>query len=292
MIVSDREWSVYMGELKTIVITGANSGIGRITALELAKQGHRIIMVCRNQHKGMEVLEEIIKLSGNESIDLMLCDLSSLKDVKRFCEDFKKQHEGLDVLINNAGVMNHQRELTQDGFELHFQVNYLASFLLTQELLEVMHSSGRIINIASIAHKVGRINFDDVNLEKKFSMLRAYGQSKLALILYTYELAERISSRNITVNCLHPGIIISNLGVYKDKKMINYLTKKLRRLFTSERKGAETSIYLASSQEVECMTGHYFIKKKSVQSSKQSYDKILRKKLWDFTEQLLKEVRY
>jgi retinol dehydrogenase 14 len=281
-----------MGEQKTIMITGANSGIGKITALELAKMGHRIILVCRNQSKGEAVLKEMMEVSGNPNIDLMLCDLSSLKDVKRFSEALKAQVAEIDVLINNAGVMSHERQITEDGYEMHFQVNYLAPVLLTELLINQLARKGRIINLTSMAHRVGTIRFDDINLSRKFSMLKAYSQSKLALTLYTYQLASRLKDHEIMVNCVHPGIIISNLGVYKDKRTIDFFTGKLKRLFTSESRGAETSIYLASSDQVEGLTGHYFYKKKAKKSSKDSYNLELSKKLWSYTMNLLEQEGY
>jgi NAD(P)-dependent dehydrogenase (short-subunit alcohol dehydrogenase family) len=281
-----------MGEQKTIVITGANSGIGKITALELAKMGHRIIMVCRNKAKGEAALKELMEISGNSNIDLMFCDLSSLEDVKRFSEALKDQVAEIDVLINNAGVMSHERQLTQNGYEMHLQVNYLAPVLMTELLINQLDRKGRIINLTSMAHRVGTIRFDDLNITRKFSMLKAYSQSKLALTLYTYQLANRLKDREITVNCVHPGIIVSNLGVYKDRRTIDFLTGKLKRLFTSESSGAETSIYLASSDQVEGLTGHYFYKKKAKKSSKDSYDLELSKKLWSYTRNLLEQEGY
>jgi len=274
-----------MEAMKVILITGANSGIGKVTAIELAKKGHVIVMVCRDKNRGEVALLDVLKESGNDNVHLMTCDLSSLESIKTFCIAFKSRYCCLDILINNAGTMNQERKLTIDGFEMHFQVNYLGPFLLTSLLLDIIKPNGRIINVASLAHKIGNINFNDINLNKGFSMFRAYSQSKLALILFTYELSHRIEDKGIIVNCLHPGTIISNLGVYKNRKLINYLTEKLKWLFTSKEKGAETTIYLATSSDV--LSGHYFYKKKIIKSSRKSYDQNLSKKLWLFSLELL-----
>ncbi|HEY8364098.1 MAG: SDR family oxidoreductase [Bacilli bacterium] len=266
---------------KVIVITGSNSGIGKETALELAKRGHTIVMVCRNEEKGKKAQEEIIKSTGNENIHLMLCDLSSFANVKRFCEEFKNKFGYLDVLINNAGVMTYEREVTKDDFELHFQVNYLSPFLLTNLLLDRIRPGGRIINLSSMAHRAGKIHFDDINLEKDFTMLKAYAQAKLAVILFTHYLAKQLIDKRITVNCVHPGVIISNLGIYNDRKVLRWLLQRLKWMFSSPKKGAKTPIYLADSNEVSNITGEYFYHKKVKKSSKLSYDEELEKKLWD-----------
>ncbi len=275
-----------MEDKKIMIVTGANSGIGKITAIELAKNGDKVIMVCRNKKRGEKALLEVKQESGNEDVYLMICDLSSIQSIKDFSTEFKKRFNQLDILVHNAGVMMRQRKITVDGFEMHFQVNYLGPFLLTQLLLDIINPNGRIITVSSMAHRVGRIHFEDINLEKKFSMIRAYSQSKLALILFTYELARRTK---LKVNSLHPGIIISNLGIYSEKRLINYLTKQLKWMFTSPKKGAETTIYLATSPDVENTTGKYLYKKKSIKSAKLSYDKVLCQKLWDFTENLIQE---
>ncbi len=274
-----------MQDKKVIIITGANSGIGKVTAIELSKNGDIVVMVCRDKIRGEKALLEVIEASGNENVQLMLCDLSSFSDIKRFCNEFKKQFNSLDILINNAGTMIHERKLTIDGFEMHWQVNYLAPFLLTHLLLDSINPNGRIINVASLAHKMGKIHFEDINLNNHFSMFRAYAQSKLALILFTYELANRLNG--ITVNCLHPGTIVSNLGIYKDKKIINVLTNQLKWIFASPEKGAQTSIYLATSPDVATTSGSYFNKKKAIKSSEKSHNQLLAKKLWDYTEELL-----
>jgi len=268
---------------KVIVITGSNSGIGKETALELAKRGQTIVMVCRNEERGKKAQEEIIQITGNENVYLMICDLSSFDSVKRFSEEFRNQFGYLDVLINNAGAMTYEREVTKDGFELHFQVNYLSPFLLTNLLLDCIRPNGRIINLSSMAHRTGNIYFDDINLEKDFSMLKAYAQAKLAIILFTHSLAKQLKDKNITVNCVHPGVIISNLGIYNDKKVLRWILQRLKWMFSSPKKGAETVIYLVDADEVSNITGEYFYHKRVRKSSKLSYDEEIEKKLWDKT---------
>ncbi|NLC95055.1 MAG: SDR family oxidoreductase [Bacilli bacterium] len=268
---------------KVIVITGSNSGIGKETALELAKRGHTIVMVCRNEERGKKAQEEIIQITGNENVYLMICDLSSFDSVKRFSEEFRNQFGYLDVLINNAGTMTYEREVAKDGFELHFQVNYLSPFLLTNLLLDCIRPNGRIINLSSMAHRTGNIYFNDINLEKDFSMLKAYAQAKLAIILFTHSLAKQLKDKNITVNCVHPGVIISNLGIYNDKKVLRRILQRLKWMFSSPKKGAETVIYLVDADEVSNITGEYFYHKRVRKSSILSYDEEIEKKLWDKT---------
>ncbi|HEY8364557.1 MAG TPA: SDR family oxidoreductase [Haloplasmataceae bacterium] len=273
---------------KTILITGASSGIGKACAMELAKKKHRIIILCRNELRGKEALSEIRILSGNNQVNLMLCDLSSFDDIKRFVKEFKQNYKELDILINNAGTMNYQRKVSIDGFELHLHVNYLAPFLLTNLLLDIINPQGRIINVSSVAHKIGKIDFNNMNLINHFSMLRAYSQSKLALTLFTFELARRLETRNITVNCLHPGVIISNLGVYKEKRFIRFMTNCFKWFFSSYEKGAETICYLADSLETKNLTGKYFVNKKIAKPAKITQDKELAKRLWNYTWEILK----
>lgn len=269
---------------KIVVITGANAGIGKATALGLAELEATIVMICRDQKRGQAALEEIKDKSGNSNIDLLIADLSSQQQIRKVVEEFKDKYTNLHILINNAGVVLPKRELTVDGFEYQFAVNYLAPFLLTNLLLDVLKASvpARIINVASYAHKLGSLDFEDLQCEKKYGPFRAYGQSKLALIMFTYELANRLEGTDITVNALHPGAIRSDLarhfnwfirGFYSAAKIFMKGTKK----------GAETSIYLAASPEVEGTTGKYFSNKKEKKSSKESYDIEATKKLWEIS---------
>lgn len=270
---------------KVCMITGASSGIGKATATGLARLGATLILVCRHKEKGIKTLEEIKSETGNDKIDLLLADLSSQKSVRDLVSNFKTRYDKLDVLINNAGVYRNKRTLTEDGIETTFAVNHLAYFLLSNLLLDKLKASpqARIINVASGLERQGKINFDDLQCEKGYSGFRAYNQSKLANILFTYELARRLKGTGISTNCLHPGFVKTNL--IRERLLVAFLLKPFQ--ITPE-KGAETSIYLASSPEVEGVSGKYFANKKETSSSKESYDEVISKRLWEVSAELTK----
>ncbi|NVM02503.1 MAG: SDR family oxidoreductase [Candidatus Helarchaeota archaeon] len=272
---------------KICLITGANSGIGKVAALELAKLGAKVVMFCRNPKKGVDALAEIKEKSQNNTVDLMFADLASLDSVRQFAVDFKAKYKKLHILINNAGVHYPDRKLTVDGYEAMFAINHLGHFLLTMLLLDVIKASApaRIINVSSEAHVFGKINFDDLNLDKKFNEFQAYGRSKLANIYFTYELAERLEGTGVTVNCLHPGMVRTNFQRYS--KMVQDAIKKAPPgLLISPEEGAKTTIYLATSSEVENVTGKYFENLKAKKSSRRSYEKDSQQKLWELSEKL------
>jgi NAD(P)-dependent dehydrogenase (short-subunit alcohol dehydrogenase family) len=273
-------------EGKICMITGANSGIGKATAIGLAEMNATVVMVCRNKERGEPALKEIIEKTGNNKVDLMFCDLSSLDSIRKLAAEFRKKYQKLHVLINNAGVMLSKRVLSADGFEMNFAVNCLAPFLLTNLLLDILKKSApsRIINVASAAHKSGTIDFEDLQGEhKKSRFMGLYGDSKLALMLTSYELSRRLEGTGVTLNMVHPGVVNTNLGVDRSnpKKGI------VRRFFKKPEKGAETSIYLASSPEVEGISGKYFIKKQEQKSSEDSYNEMVAKKLWDIAIEMV-----
>lgn len=276
-----------MDKNKVVVITGANSGIGKATAL--AKAGATVVMLSRNLARGEEALREVREKSSSDSVHLMLCDLASVKSVEEFCSKFRQHFQRLDVLINNAGVILPGRHLTQEGFELQFGVNHLGHFLLTNRLLDMIIASApaRIINVSSGAHKAGRIYFDDVNLTKNFSMFRAYGQSKLANILFTIELAERLQGTGVSVNSLHPGFVGTGIGVNRETGFGRLISKMLTFISLPPEQGAETSVYLAATPEVEGVTGQYFYKKKPTATSGQAQDRGAAKRLWTLSEKML-----
>ena len=271
-----------------VIITGANSGIGKATSLELAKTGATVVMACRSKDRGEEAVEEVRAQSGNDSVRLMLCDLGSLKSIEEFCSQFRKEFSRLDVLINNAGVILPGRHNTADGNELQFGVNHLGHFLLTNRLMDLIVASApaRIVIVSSGAHKSGRIHFEDVNLTKNYSVWRAYGQSKLANLLFGYELAERLKGTGVTVNCLHPGAVATSMGVNRDTGFGTFITRLLKPFFLTSQQGAETTIYLATSDDIAGVTGKYFYRKKPVRSSKSSHDKAAGKRLWDLSEEM------
>ena len=272
---------------KVCVVTGANSGIGRVTARALAVQGATLIMVCRNKEKGEDALNEIRYLSGNQNIHFFLADLSSQTEVRHLAAEIKTRFPRIDVLINNAGGINPNLVLTADKIETTFAVNHLAHFLLTDLLLEQVKASPapRIINVSSQAHQIGFINFDDLGFERKYNPMRAYAQSKLANILFTYEFVRRIGDHQVTVNALHPGAVNTNFG-----KTLHGIGGIMFRTFgfmmRSPEKGAETLIWLATAPELKGVTGKYFFDRKEIRSSKISYDTRAAKELWDISDRL------
>lgn len=275
---------------KVVLITGASSGIGKVTARELAQLGATLVLVCRNRAKGEAVQSEIRAATGNQNIDLLIGDLSVQADIRRVAAEFTRKYVRLHVLINNAGGAFDPRQVTRDGLEASLALNYVAPFLLTSLLLPTLKASApsRIISVSSVAHSWGKINFADLHTEKGYGSMKAYGQAKLALILFTYELARRLAGTGVTVNCLHPGFIASNF----DKSIQGLLGLGMRLVMPfamSIEQGAQTSIFLASSPTVEGISGKYFEKKRAKRSSSRSYEEKTGLELWELTEeQLLK----
>jgi NAD(P)-dependent dehydrogenase (short-subunit alcohol dehydrogenase family) len=273
---------------KVCLITGATSGIGKATAMELVKMGASVVMVGRDRGRGEAALAEIKEKSANASVDLMLADLSSQQEIHRLAGEFKEAYPRLDVLINNAGLFRSKRITTADGLETTFAVNHLAYFLLTKLLLDVLKASApsRIVNVSSGDHNNGAIDFDDLQGEKGYKGAKAYRQSKLADVLFTYELARRLEGTGITANCLHPGAgVRTNFGSGVSG-VFGLIVRALRPFMISPEKGAETSIYLASSPEVEGLSGRYFVKKAEARSSDVSYDERLARRLWEVSAEL------
>jgi len=272
-------------EGKICIITGANSGIGKATAIGLAKMNATIVMMCRSKERGEDAQKEIIELTDNKKVDLFLCDLSSQESIRKFVSEFKSKYQKLHILINNAGIMLSKRVTSVDGFEMNLAVNYLAPFILTNLLLDVLKKSApsRIINVSSAAHRMAKMDFDDLQSEKmKYRLFKIYGVSKLALMLFSYELSRRLEGTSVTLNTLHPGVVNTNLG--QDQSSFSKGFAKL--FFKKSEKGAETSIYLASSQEVEGITGKYFAKKQQKQSSEESYNEDYAKRLWELSTEM------
>ena len=275
---------------KVCIVTGANSGIGKATSLGLAQMGATVVMVCRERTKGEEAQNEIKTKSGNDAIDLLLADLSSQDSLRQLVENFLQHYTQLHVLVNNAGGVNLSRRVTVDGFEMTFSVNYLAPFLLTNLLLDKLKASApaRIVNVSSESHQSGYIKMDDLQLEKKYRLMRAYGQSKLALVLFTYELARRLQGAGVTANCLHPGFVATNIGQSGVGRVGRSIVKLIfSSLGISPEEGAKTSIYLASSPDIEGVTGKYFVKSIPVRSAPISYDESLQRQLWEESAKLV-----
>lgn len=274
-----------MNKDSVVIITGANSGMGKAAAIELAKTGAHIVMVCRNQARGEAALREVHEKTGNQQVVVMLADLGSQESIRSFCTTFKKKYQRLDILINNAGVILPGRHETIDGFELQFGVNHLGHFLLTNLLLDLMSTSARIIVVSSGAHKIGKIHFKDINLTKNYRLWRAYAQSKLANILFTYELSRRLEGTGITANCLHPGAVGTSMGINRESGFGTFITKLLKPFFQTPEQGAETAVFLATSAEVSQLSGKYFYRKKEIRSSNRSHDLNLANKLWIKSEE-------
>lgn len=270
---------------KTCMVTGANAGIGRATALELAKMGANVVMVCRSRERGEAALMEIKRESGNDAVGLLVADLSSLAAVRRLADESKAKHPTLHVLINNAGIIPRKRTVTEDRLETQFAVNHLAYFFLTNVLLDVLKTSApaRIVNVTSQAHQGASIDLDDLQSERSYRPTHVYKWTKLANVLFTYELARRLKGTGVTVNCVHPGGVATNLLSDYLPRPLRFMTKIVG---VSPEKGARTPIYLASSPEVEGVTGKYFANQKEVRSSKLSYDTALAARLWQVSAQL------
>jgi len=277
---------------KIVLITGANSGIGKETTRALAKKGATIIMACRHLEKAEPVCAMIQTESKNPNIKVMKLDLASLKSVRNFTQEFKARYQKLNVLINNAGIFCMKREETEEGFELTMGVNHLGHFLLTYELLLLLEKTAeaRIINLSSDAHSSADLDLDDLHFKRrKYSGFKAYGSSRLATVFFTQELAERLKEKDITVNSLHPGHVDTKMwDLWRAKRRWYYsLLHGIIKLFLiSAEEGAQTSIYLASSNEVKGITGKHFVKKKMKPASEKCSDIKLQKALWQLSEQL------
>jgi NAD(P)-dependent dehydrogenase (short-subunit alcohol dehydrogenase family) len=265
---------------RTVLVTGSTDGIGKETALQLARMGAEVLLHGRSQEKGVAVQEEINRRTGNDRMQFFRADLSSQKQVRKMAAEIRERHDRLHVLINNAGTFEPERRITEDGLEKTFAVNYLAQFLLTHELLDLMKRSSpaRVINVASIAHWNGSMDWSNLQGERRYEGFDAYARSKLAVVLFTYSLARHLKGSGVTANCLHPGVI---------------KTKLLRAGFGdypggAPEKGARTSVYLASSAKVEGISGKYFEECKAMRSSPRSYDQELQEELWRISERLIR----
>jgi len=271
---------------KTALVSGGTNGIGLVTARELARMGAQVTIVSRNAAKCASVAQAIKTETGNP-VEYISADLSTLAGIMQAASDFKQRHTRLEILINNAGGLFMNRKKTVDGYEMTFALNHLNYFLLTNLLLDLLKKStpARIVNVSSGAHEGAQIEFDNLQGEKHFSGMRAYGQSKLANVLFTYELARRLEGTGVTVNALHPGTI--STGFARNNGILYNLGMSVVGLFFRKPdQGARTSIYLASSPEVEGVTGKYFFDCKEVPSSPLSYDPDMAAKLWQVSLEL------
>ncbi len=280
---------------KVAIITGGNAGIGKHTAIGLAKEGINVVLFCRNEAKGKAAQAEIQKLVSSSNIDLIICDLASLQSVQKAANEFRSRYNRLDLLINNAGLFVDYLTKTQDDLETQFQVNHLSHFYLTQLLMDALQKSApaRIVNVSSAAHRGREIDFDDLaNGKEKYNGLDVYGQTKLANVLFAYELSHRYAASGISAFALHPGVVRTQIGRKNTKGWVNWGWKILTSLplFTiSEEEGAATSLYAALSPDLEEVSGKYLRDSKIIKSTKQSYDEATARRLWEWSERLLEE---
>ncbi len=270
---------------KVCLVTGATAGLGKATARQLARQGATVIVVGRDPEKSRATVNEIKQQTGNPNVESMLADLSVQKEVRALAEQFKSKYQSLNVLVNNAGAIFLRHQESADGIEMTFALNHLNYFLLTNLLLDTLKASApaRIINVSSRAHvRVPGLNFDDLQNQKGYAGQQVYGQSKLANVLFTYELARRLEGTRITVNALHPGFVATRFAT--NNGVLARLARPLLDLFAiSVEEGTQTMVYLATSPEVEGMTGKYFYRQQAIPSSPASYDEAAARRLWDVT---------
>jgi retinol dehydrogenase 12 len=287
----DLRHPVYDTSGKTILVTGANTGIGLETAVGLAKGGGHVVITARDDAKGRAALDEIGRRAPKGSVDLMHLDLASFASVRRFAEEFRSEHERLDVLVNNAGLILGDRRVTDDGNETTFQVNHLGPFLLTNLLLDLIKASApsRIVNVSSVAHRQGgKLDFDDLHSERGYTSMRTYGRTKLMNILFTRELARRLEGTGVTTNALHPGSIRSGFGKEGDLSGLFGIGIQLAAPFLqSSKQGARTSIELAASPKLDGVTGQYFAYRRRYPTSAAGRDGDAARRLWDVSEKLV-----
>ena len=267
---------------KICIITGATSGVGKETAKALAKKGATVVLPVRNSMKGDTLKDEILAETPDAKLDFMHCNLASFESIRQFAKEFKAKYNKLHILINNAGIWESKRNLSEDGIEMNFAVNHLAPFLLTHLLLDTIKKSApaRIINVASNAHKYSKMNFPDLEFEKKYSSMKSYSQSKLANILFTKKLSQQLHGSGVTANSLHPGVVKTNLF----DKMPGFMVKIMGLFMISPVKGAQTTIYLATSPDVEKTSGEYFSESKRKKPSSEALRQDVADKLWGISE--------
>ena len=276
-----------MIEGKTVVITGANSGIGKATAMALAKMGASLILLCRNASTAETTRREITERTGNQNVELIQLDLTDFDTVRTAAESVTGMSSGIDVLLNNAGGMFSDRRLTQNGYEYTFTMNHLGHFLLTNLLLPELKAAptSRIINVSSAAHLQGHLNFNDLMMENGYSGFKAYTQAKLANVIFTKSLTRMLTNTNVSAFSLHPGVVNTNFGA-ASKGFFKFLIALVRPFMLTPEKGAQTSVHLASEPRIESYTGAYWSKKKVAQHNLEADDLKIQDQLWEVSEKL------
>ena len=272
---------------KRVLVTGGTSGIGRATAVAMATMGADVVVTGRNPERGELAVEEIWAESFGGSVELMLADLAVQAEVRRLAEEFMERHDRLDVLVNNAGLVQSTRTETRDGIETTLAVNHLAPFLLTNLLLDLLKSSApsRVVTVSSEAQRWGRMDFDDLQSKSKYRGFPVYGMTKLANIMFTYELAERLEGTGVTATCMHPGAVNTRFGTNKGGPM-TLLFRAFKPFMRTPDQGADTVNYLASSWEVEGVSGKYYSDRKWIEPQEIARDPEARRKLWEASEGL------
>jgi NAD(P)-dependent dehydrogenase (short-subunit alcohol dehydrogenase family) len=272
---------------KTVLITGGTSGIGKATAVAMAAMGADVVITGRNAERGEAAVEEIKGHSTNASVELILADLSVQSEVRRLAEIFLERHDRLDVLANNAGLVQSKRTETPDGIETTLAINHLAPFLLTNLLLDRLKESapGYVITVSSEAQRWGSMDFGDLQSKRKYRGFPVYGMTKLANIMFTYELADRLKGTGVTANCLHPGSVGTNFGQNNRGPMALFF-RTFKPFMRSPEQGADTLIWLASSPEVDGVSGKYFSDRKEIEAKEIAYDPDARRRLWEISEDL------
>jgi retinol dehydrogenase-12 len=272
---------------KVCLVTGATNGIGLEASKALASLGATVVLVGRDPGRIESSLASVRQAAPDAKVEPLQADFTSLKDVRALAEAFKARHSRLDVLLNNAGLVLHERQVTKDGFEATLGINHLAPFLLTHLLLDVLKASGpaRVVNVSSEAHRYAKLDLSDLQAERGYNMMRVYGNSKLANILFTQALARRLQGTQVTANSLHPGVVRTGFG-QNTKGLMNFAVNAFAMFFLTAEKGARTPVYLASSPEVEGVSGQYFIKCRRRTPSRAARDEQFAERLWQVSEEL------
>jgi NAD(P)-dependent dehydrogenase (short-subunit alcohol dehydrogenase family) len=275
---------------KTCLITGANSGIGEETALGLARMGARVVLVCRNRQRGQDALGDIQRETGSSRLDLLIADMSSFGSVRALATQVHERYPRLDVLINNAGAAVRYRTLSADGIEMTVAGNYLGPALLTFLLVDLMKSSApsRIVNVSSEAHRSALLDLSDLQYERrKYKSIAAYSQSKLLMNAFTFELARRLEGTGVTANCLHPGVVATNIVPSDAPLAVKLAFAAIKPFLLSAKRGAEVSLCLATSPDAAKMSGKYFVKSKPVDANPLSRDPKVQAAIWQWTEKMI-----
>jgi NAD(P)-dependent dehydrogenase (short-subunit alcohol dehydrogenase family) len=275
-------------EGRTCLVTGATSGIGQETALGLAREGARVLIVGRDRARGEAARRDVAERSGNSQIELLLADLASLREVARLADEVRARCGALHVLVNNAGVTVQRRSLTVDGLETTFAVNHLSYFALTLQLLDLLRAGApaRVVNVASDAHRFGAIDWDDLQSERRYQQglslvaaMRVYGTSKLMNILFTRELAARLERAGVTANCVHPGMVATRLGTQQPVGRV--MARLIRPFAKTPAQGADTSVYLSTAPELAAVSGRYFARRRELTPSRAAQDGAAARRLWE-----------